>query len=421
MDAPEEIAHRLREHVDRILADAHVPVSDRGDIAAELYGHLVEAWRSLVDRGIPPATAMRHAIRNFGAARPLGRQLPQSYHSRAWASTIGVLLPTDERVDERPPVVTLVSFTLLVAAMVIGVAAIAIAANRSPLQAILVIVLGVMNVAGILLARAGLERAFPWALTIAWGVLLVMGAEGVYTWLRSEGHTYSITGIMGALLLVILLLNRAEVREWLVKAPAQDGRSLAIAALVFGPWLLMPLGLALPDPTQASSGDLHLSASMTCDPNAQTGSITARFSWDRVPLLPGGVAHVSGYGDMLVAELPTTLAWVYDYPFVRDVATQEVVGEPNLLPPYGTAVESFHPEINAPALVGIEIGKVRAGHIYELTWPVDFIRDAEGVEASIEYWHLDRFRTELVIDCSGTVMDQFTDESLPSIDSLAVN
>jgi hypothetical protein len=139
-------------------------------------------------------------------------------------------------------------------------------------------------------------------------------------------------------------------------------------------------------------------------------------------VLPGGIAHLTNFGDTLLIELPPNWAGAYDYSFVRDIETGEVVGEPNLLEPYGRSVEALHPDVNGPAMIGIEVGKLHAGHTYTLTWPISLFDSATSdLQASVEYWHLDRFKTEMVIGCQGTVVAPFVDESLPSSESLGTS
>jgi hypothetical protein len=61
-------------------------------------------------------------------------------------------------------------------------------------------------------------------------------------------------------------------------------------------------------------------------------------------------------------------------------------------------------------MIGIEPARLTADRTYRLTWTFDAWDETEMsmLQAGIEYWHVDRFRTELLIDCDGVVLDRFT-------------
>jgi hypothetical protein len=409
---------RLRAHVDAILDAAHVPASEIEDVAEELYGHLVEAWVKAFQEGLTGDEATSHAIRAFGEPDTLGPQLTESFHSRLWASTIGLLL-TPGSDNERPPTAVGTQATALLAtAALVAVLGVGIAIHHTPLRAIFALLVCGGCVVGLLQTRQALLIGHGWALAISFVVLLVLVAEGIVTFTTSAGHTFSLSGIAAALVLLAAVHNYPTLRAWAAGVPqAGPRRELTSTALILAVGLL-PIGLSVPDPMQPTPADLHLSASMHCNFADSSGSVTATFRWDRVPFLAGGIAHITDYGDQLLVELPPGWAMAYDNPFVRDIETGGVVGEPILLPPSGMAVEALR-KLNAPAMIGIEAAKLRAGHTYRVTWPVSLWEDGEPtIQASVEYWHLDQFRMETLIDCAGTVEPPFVDRSIPSEESL---
>lgn len=66
-------------------------------------------------------------------------------------------------------------------------------------------------------------------------------------------------------------------------------------------------------------------------------------------------------------------------------------------------------DLTGPGVIGIEQGRLAAGRTYRLTWEFDVFGDAalSELQAGVEYWHVDRFRTETLLDCNGTVVDWF--------------
>jgi hypothetical protein len=61
-------------------------------------------------------------------------------------------------------------------------------------------------------------------------------------------------------------------------------------------------------------------------------------------------------------------------------------------------------------MIGIEHHRLEAGRLYRLTWGFDAWDDVDmrNLQAGIEYWHLDQFRRETLIDCERTVLEWWT-------------
>ena len=107
-----EVEDRLRAHVAAILARAAVPPQVRSDLEEELIGHLVERFHAYLADGLDETEASHRAIADFGTPASLGGELGRTYHSRLWASTIGVLLPAITPATSRPGVVGWLRFVL---------------------------------------------------------------------------------------------------------------------------------------------------------------------------------------------------------------------------------------------------------------------------------------------------------------------
>jgi len=147
----------LRAHVEATLVSARVPRQVRDDLAEELYGHL---WTPLARRpswsGLDEQAAAESAIRSFGSAQRLGVEMTAAYHSRLYASTIGVLLPAVAGSADRPAGLGRLQALLLVP--ILGTVAVAAGelGSLAPGRAILALI-GVAAAASMSLASSS-----PW-------------------------------------------------------------------------------------------------------------------------------------------------------------------------------------------------------------------------------------------------------------------
>lgn len=407
---PTGVEQRLRAHVAQVLAYAHVPERDRDGVAEELYGHLVERWRAFTDGGMEPARAADEAVRSFGAARHIGSDLTRSFRGRFWASTIGVLLPVATVRGPRPRIAWWLGASLAVYAVLGGFHALAVAANSSPLRAVVVSLLGLGTTAIYLLAATALARRQRWGLDVAI-IANVIGLVTGWTMMLSTPGLISLNVVFSGALLLIAATERERLGRWVRRSASVDGAlAVTILATLLGGAIAPAAAREIPDPTQSAAHDLHITASLTCAEREVAVSVELR--WDRVALLPGGVANLRQYGDLLLLENSLDDAWeIAEYPLLVDVATGETVAEPDEgYRPNSARLEELE---GGPSAIQIAWDALQPGHTYRTTWVLRKFDDptADGTfGAAVEYLHADQFRWEQLVDCMGGRHEPFVSD-----------
>lgn len=406
---PDGADQRLRAHVASALAAAHVPGAERDDLAEELYGHLAERWRVLADDGMEPMDAASHAIRYFGQSRRIGQELTGAYRGRFWASTISVLLPPTATRPTSPRIAWWLGASLRFYGVVLAFLVVGTAAELSPVKALIVVATGVPAVATLFVAALAMGRRQRWAVELAIVINVVGLLFGAWEML-STPNLLSVNVIVSGILLIAAHHERLTLARWIRRSRSIPTRlAVPLLAAAVGGFILPGVAAGLPDPSQAGPEDLHISASMACHETlTHGGSVTVDLRWDRTSLMPGGLANAANYGDNLVLELDPMIAAPSDYPYLTDRDTGERVAEPNMFQPAAEHL-MFRDDLTGPGVIGIEQGRLEAGRTYRLTWEFDVYGDValSDLQAGVEYWHVDRFRTQTLLDCDGTVLDWF--------------
>lgn len=420
-------AERLRAHAAGIVVAAGVPARARADVTEELVGHLVERTRAAIAAGLTEADAADEALGAFGGVDELAADLSGAFHSRLWASTIGVLLPAVAGRDDRPGIVGWLRFALGIgmALSVIGLAQ--VMWQATPVHVLLAIgVLG-LGLAGLALAFGALARGQRWALwyAIAYAVeLVVFGAISVIAPEVPGSFTIPLGALLGVGVLLGVRSGWHRLQAFVAASPPV-GRALGalLTASLLGPPLLSPALAALPDPTQASADDLRLLVSVTCDrgdvaePNFATRRdiqrvmIVADMAWRRGDVLPNGLdgvfnpAHVGDTAGFRLEEtamdgpLPDWLL-VPQEPVVVDRASGAVAGW------FGSTSPSVElmPDTIGSFTVGIDPGAIQAGRTLRATWLLVPVSDAKTPWPTIEvaYAHFDRFLLGADAGCGET-------------------
>lgn len=417
---------RLRAHVATILSRAAVPAHLRDDLAEELYGHLVERMRVHQSSGLSATDAVERAIAELGTADQLARDFSRTYHSRLWASTVGVLLPAVAPRDQRPAVVGWLRFTLGLAMLIAGIGLALLLPQATPMRALGTFVAEAFGLWAMGLAIGALARGQRWALLYAVAISVEFLVWGVASVLAAAPG--SVTIPLGTILAAAVLL--AVYAAWdrlqaFVAGSAPIGRKMGVVLLLslLIPATVPPVLAALPDPTQAGPDDLGMSLSMRCDrgdvvvagignvPDIQRVTLVAGMSWQRSDLLPGGVVGLlnsSDFGDSAGFRLlddapdlplPTWLLANGDVSVV-DAATGEQAGW------FGSTVPSVAllPETIGSFTIGIAPEAIRAGHTIRATWLLTPVSDAGAAWPRIEvaYAHLDSFLLEGTVSCGET-------------------
>jgi hypothetical protein len=346
----------------------------------------------------------------------LAPDLATAFHSRLWSSTIGVLLPAIAARADRPAVIGWMRLALVLgmALTVLGLGAAILRAT--PVHLVVLAASLLLGLAGLLLAFEGLARAQRWALWygVAFAAeLLVFGVLSVLDATRTGSSTIPIGGFLGA----GILLGAASAWHRLQAFVAESrpiGRALGglLAASLLAPLLMTSALAAIPDPTQASVDDLHLTLSVTCDRgdvietgfppqhNVQRVTIETVMAWRRGDVLPNGLdglINPERYGDtsgfrMLGSAMDGPLPdWVL-VPDASDVVDLDT-GEPAGWFGGGAPSVEFLPETIGSFTVGIDPAAIRAGRTLRSTWLVVPSADGDAAWPVVEvaYAHLDRF------------------------------
>ena len=298
---------RLREAVDGILSAGAVPFSERADLGEEIAGHLRERMQAHVDAGLGLNAATERAIEEFCAPATIGRDLRATYHSRLWVSTIGVLLPVPASADAMPGVVLWAArggrFIAIVSVLLGGYAAL----TMSPVRALAVGSSLCVGGVVIWIAAEALRRGQSWGWTALTWVMAVETVAFFVSFQTPTGVNLSINGLVGFLLSMRLLANGSILRSWVLGSGTLPRRLAVAVAGVLLAWAVLPyVGDKVPDPTQASEGDILAVASLECglaegsDPPMGRVTVTTDLTWAKVDLLPLGLARAGqDWGDSL--------------------------------------------------------------------------------------------------------------------------
>jgi hypothetical protein len=416
-----EVEARFRAHAAGIIAAAGVPASGREDLEEELVGHLVERWASLVADGLAPDASVHQAIAGFGTADQLAPPLRLAYHSRLWASTIGVLLPVVTRPPGRPSAVGWLRFVLGVM-VVIGVAGAALLVpNLSLFHLVTAGPLLVFGIVGLVLAFIGLGRGQRWALRYAIAAAGILFVEGIITVISAIPGAVTIP--LGSILAALALLAAWSQSDALARFVSGSARltapvSLALVVALFGP-SLAPRLAALPDPARATAADLDLAVSMTCGradvtpwdgptlPNAQIATVQVDATWSRTDLLPSGLAGLfapAEDGDTsAIRVVGTEHPWVWspaDPPVPVDLATGEDAGWWGSTSP---SVALLPDDVLGSLTVAFARDAPRQGHTLRTTWRLYWAdsRQTRWPQVEVFHAHLDRFLLYARVECNG--------------------
>jgi hypothetical protein len=284
----------LRAHVESILAGSSVPSADRADIAEEMYGHLWLRWHEAVKAGNEESEAVEAAIRSFGGAGQLGRAMTGAYHSRLYATTIGVLLPA-VAPSGRPVGVGRLRLLLATVVLLLLVVSPFVLVRLTPLRALVFAAgVGLQIWLGVLAYRA-FGRAQRWALRYVQFTVVLVLVSGVAAIVGAPAGSLTIPLLP---FLALYGLGRAigpGIAQWVDASSRPISRKLGavlIVAVVLGQTVPL-VAPALPDPTQVSAADLDLSVSAVCTRDAAglvtAMDVTAQYRWNRVDLFPYGL------------------------------------------------------------------------------------------------------------------------------------
>jgi hypothetical protein len=435
-----EIEDRLRAHVAAILARAAVPAQVRSDLEEELFGHLVERFHAYLADGIDEPEAGQRAIADFGTPGWLGSELGRTYHSRLWASTIGMLLPAIALATSRPGVVGWLRFVLGLAIVFTAIGLAAALPTLTPVRALGSGASFAIGLTGLILAFKALGRAQRWALDYAIAVTAILLIEGIWQVVAPDkpgSIIIPVGAILAAGVLLSVLHNWLELKAF-VAPSARVNRALGVALAIslLAPAIVPRALAAMPDPTQANATDLELRISLACDRgnvavpdgptlvDRQRAKVVVDMTWSHTDLLPSGLAGmVSGSDDgdtsgIRLVDPASVIAWAWTAETtIVDLATGAKVGRWGSTSP---SVGLLPADTEGSLTIGIDREAIQLGHTIRATWLLYAAPDGSVPWPRIEamYAHLDRFLIAGTVGCGETVLGRHvpvTDSSPPPI------
>ena len=428
----------LRAHAERILLHSAVPASEWADIAEELYGHLWQRWRDHVAAGATDEAAAQSAILAFGVPGEISPQLTRAYHSRLYASTIGVLLPAVAPAPDRPRGFDRLRLFLIAVAISQLITGAFLVAILSPVRGAVIGAAALLSAAICVIAARALALRQPWALEVA-RVAVVAAIVSAVVQLYLHPITVSVVGVVGVVALGPAFGRR--VREWLGESDRVGPRLRAgVAAVLIGGFLLPAAAAVMPDPSEASASDLSLTVSLECTSDSYgilQVAVHADVIWRRTDIWPNGPLDVGSNRDELAlwvddgsgavaSASDNTFGFTPDgglnipawalHPQVIDYAPD---GPKSTDPPFdGPAfVTGWSSPANFPAsgpladLAGPDVAleiqpeTLQAGHRYRVNWfGGPFRVNGPGVlkDMVVQYNHLGRWGEKAVVACGGS-------------------
>jgi hypothetical protein len=419
------VQERLYAHVESILNGAAFRRRDRDDLAEELYGHLWQRWQDALASGLHEEAAVDQAIRSFGEPARLGRDVTLAYHSRLYASTIGVLVPTVADAKGKPRGYWLIYFLLFTTFWVMAYGQAEALMSWTPLRA----AIGFGGTLTAFIAASLVFQAYRarqrWTLRFAGLELgLLVWWVGLLWWTNSPGLPASLVGAASGLGIVCLAfswpwrliplsswrdLHLRSLSGWMYERPIPRRLLVGLGAMLVVGSAMPAVALNLADPTQIGAADMQVGLTVTC---ARSGSgyvsavdVTASFLFKRTDVWPNGLV------DALQRSGPTDeIAWVVEgsrpngAPMITPMLTRAGTARDTT---DGTPLALGSPENrdNRALLTIPDSARLRAGHRYEATWLYSVapgLRDSDVTPVTFGYDHLERFYLQATAGCGQT-------------------
>jgi hypothetical protein len=435
MSASLTLERRLQAHVEAILDRASVRASDRADMAEELYGHLWQRWQDGLGAAERPEIALDQAIAAFGEPSALGRDITGAFHSRLYASTIGVLLPSVAAAISEEPAGSMLLRLLFVAVIVQAVAgAVWALQTLTPLRLLVALVaLALSSLAAILAIRA-IGRGQRWALRLARVTVSAWLLVGMLDLVRGPGVNINLLGVLA--LVAALPAIGPDLEDWVAQShPIRRRLAIPLTVALVAGFAVAPIAPLLPDPTQVGPQDLTMSVTQTCGVDATgapTYTVEAHFKWNRLDAWPNGILRRPGQADPyagqgmmsaydgIAAGVISAPAWdVTEYAgALTDISPGTgayISGEPTITGPDGSPVTDWLWGSTYWAGFGGGFGgytipqsALATGNTYTVRWDFSPLLTANGRPtpagkyppmAVVSYAHLDRFRIQAVATC----------------------
>lgn len=415
---------RLYAHVESILNGASFRQRDRQDLSEELYGHLWQRWQDAVASGLGEEAAADQAIRSFGGPASLSRDVTLAYHSRLYASTIGVLVPTVADAKGKPRAYWVIYFLLFTTFWAMAYGQAEALMSWTPLRA-------AIGFGGTLTAFIAASLVFQAYRARQRWTLRFAGLEvGLLVWwigiLASTTHFspevavgagagLGIAGLAFAWPWHLLPLSSwrdlrlRSLSSWMYERPIPRRLLVGLGTMLVVGSAMPVVALNVADPTQIGPADMQVGLTVTCDRSASgyvsAVDVTASFLFQRTDVWPNGlVGAFQGSG-------PTDeIAWVVEgsrpngVPMITPMLTRAGTARDTT---DGTPLALGSPENrDGRAFLTIpDSARLRAGHRYEVTWLYSVapgLRDSDITPVTFGYDHLERFYLQATAGCGQT-------------------
>jgi hypothetical protein len=429
------IEERLAAHVESILRGAAFRKRDRDYLAEELYGHLWERWRDAVATGMDEQAAADQALGSFGEPARIARDVTLAYHSRLYASTIGVLVPTVWTSNAKPRAYYAVWAVLFATFWEVTAVLVRATMAWTPVRAGIGFAGGLIAYAAVFIVLMAYNARQRWALGFAaFELPFLFWWAGVQLWagVPIEVLLASLVGLVAGTTIMVVAstpargqgsadrsafrgiaraaasrdLGLRSLAGWLYRRPVPRGLLVGLAVMLIAGSAMQAVALGVSDPTQVAAGDMDVRVSVSCD---RTGSgdlgtvvITGSFVFQRTDVWPNGMMQALGGGG------PT------DYVALA-VEGSRPNGIPMVTPQLTQAPAGRDTTDGSPLALGLggqdgrsmfaiaDSTRLKAGHRYEVMWNYSVepgLRDVTPVVFG--YDHLDRFVLQATATCGQT-------------------
>jgi hypothetical protein len=416
---------RLYAHVESILNGAAFRRRDRDDLAEELYGHLWQRWQDALASGLGEEAAADQAIRSFGEPARLGRDVTLAYHSRLYASTIGVLVPTVADAKGKPRGYWLISSLLLTTFVLMAYGQAAALMGWTPLRAAigfggtLTAFMAANAVFGAYRARqrwtlrfAGLELG----LLVCWTGILAATTHLLPQVAVGTAAGLGITVLAFAQPLRLRPLSSwrdlrlRSLSAWMYDRPIPRRLLVGLGAMLIVGSAMPVVALNIADPTQIGPADMQVGLTVACTRSASGDvrgvDVTASFVFSRTDVWPNGLVYaLQGGGPTDEIALAVEGARPNGIPMITPQLTRATTGR-DTTDGSPLAFGSTGPDGRSVTALP-DSASFKAGHRYEVTSSYSVAPGLADITPVVfGYDHLERFYLQAKAGCGQTSTGQ---------------
>ena len=424
MSESDAVQARLYAHVESILNGAAFRRRDRDDLAEELYGHLWQRWQDALASGLDEEAAADQAIRSFGEPARLGRDVTLAYHSRLYASTVGVLVPTVADAKGKPRGYWLIYFLVFTTFWVMAYGQAAALMSWTPLRA----AIGFSGTLTAFIAASLVFQAYRarqrWALGFARLELgLLFWWVGLLWWTNSPGLPASLVGAGTGLGIVFLAfswplrlrplsswrdLRLRSLSAWMYERPVPRRLLVGIGAMMIVGSAMPAVALSLHDPTQIGPADMQVGLTVACTRSASGDvsgvDVTASFLFKRTDVWPTGLVDaLQGSGPTDEIALAVEGARPNGIPMITPQLTRATTGRDTTDGSplaFGSTGQDGRSVTALPDSASFEVG-----HRYEVQSNYSVAPGlADITPITFGYDHLERFYLQATAGCGQTAV-----------------